>query len=119
MLCDNAILHLTYILLPLTRCGPQCVASNMATKIDKIFENIPNMDGYKIGMDDTMVFSRRDQHFEDLTNFFKALIKFCLKFSPHKCQLLRPFDIPGSYIHVKRWQTITYTSKKKIQHSTH
>ena len=39
--------------------------------INKVNENIPDRDRYKIIMDDVMAFLRRDQHFEDLTNLSK------------------------------------------------
>ena len=44
---------------------------------------------YKIIMDDILIFSTRQQHWEDLENLFHVLIKFGLKISPHKCQLFR------------------------------
>ena len=40
-------------------------------------------------MDDILIFSTRQQHWEDLENLFHVLIKFGLKISPHKCQLFR------------------------------
>ena len=36
----------------------------------KVFINLLNRERYKIIMDDVMVLSRKDQHFEDLTNLF-------------------------------------------------
>ena len=44
---------------------------------------------YKIIMDDILIFSTKEQHWEDLANLFKVLIRFGLKISPHKCQLFR------------------------------
>ena len=45
---------------------------------------------YKIGIGDILlVFSRTDQHFEDLVNVFKVLIKSGLKVSSHKGQFLK------------------------------
>ena len=44
---------------------------------------------YKIIMDDILIFSTKEQHWEDLANLFAVLIKFGLKISPHKCQLFR------------------------------
>ena len=40
-------------------------------------------------MDDILIFSTREQHWEDLANLFEVLICFGLKISPHKCQLFR------------------------------
>ena len=40
-------------------------------------------------MDDILIFSTRQQHWEDLENLFHVLIKFGLKISPHKCQLFQ------------------------------
>ena len=44
--------------------------------IDKMFQNISNREKYKMIMANGMVFSRKDQHFVDLANHFKILIKF-------------------------------------------
>ena len=38
-------------------------------------------------MDDILIFSTKEQHWEDLANLFEVLIRFGLKISPHKCQL--------------------------------
>ena len=40
-------------------------------------------------MDDILIFSTKEQHWEDLANLFNVLIKFGLKISLHKCQLFR------------------------------
>ena len=40
-------------------------------------------------MDDILIFSTKEQHWEDLANLFEVLIHFGLKISPHKCQLFR------------------------------
>ena len=37
-------------------------------------------------MDDILIFSTKEQHWEDLANLFAVLIPFGLKISPHKCQ---------------------------------
>ena len=42
--------------------------------IDEVFENIPNRERYKIIMDDAMISSRRDQHFENWQIFSKHLL---------------------------------------------
>ena len=54
-----------------------------------IWEELPNKERYKIIMDDILIFSTKEQHWEDLDNLFKVLIKYGLKISPHKCQLFR------------------------------
>ena len=38
-------------------------------------------------MDDILIFSTKEKHWEDLANLFTVLIHFGLKISPHKCQL--------------------------------
>ena len=43
----------------------------------------------KIIMGDILIFSTKEQHWEDWANLFKILIRFGLKISPHKCQLFR------------------------------
>ena len=40
-------------------------------------------------MDDILIFSTKEQHWEDLANLFAVLIQYGLKISPHKCQLFR------------------------------
>ena len=40
-------------------------------------------------MDDILIFSTKEQPWEDLVNLFQILIRFGLKISPHKCQLFR------------------------------
>ena len=40
-------------------------------------------------MNDILIFSTKEQHWEDLANLFEVLICFGLKISPHKCQLFR------------------------------
>ena len=52
-----------------------------------IWEELPYKERYKIIMDDILIFSMKEQLWEDLKNLFKVLIKYGLKISPHKCQL--------------------------------
>ena len=54
-----------------------------------IWEELSNKERYKIIMDDILIFSTKEQHWEDLDNLFKVLIKYGLKISPHKCQLFK------------------------------
>ena len=63
--------------------------SSMATVCNIIWEQLPNKERYKIIMDDILIFSTREQHWEDLANLFEVLIRFRLKNSLHKCQLFR------------------------------
>ena len=44
---------------------------------------------YKIIMDNILIFSTKEQHWEDLQNLFQVLIKYGLKILPHKCQLFQ------------------------------
>ena len=49
-------------------------------------------------MDDILIFSTKEQHWEDLDNLFKVLIKYGLKISLHKCQLFKQeLSIPWDY----------------------
>ena len=40
-------------------------------------------------MDDSLIFSTKEQHWENLEDLFEVLIQYGLKISPHKCQLFR------------------------------
>ena len=44
-----------------------------------IWEQLPNKERYKIIMDDILIFSTKEQHWEDLANLFQVLIRFGLK----------------------------------------
>ena len=37
-------------------------------------------------MDETLIYSTKDEHMDDLMDSFKVLQKYGLKISPHKCQ---------------------------------
>ena len=50
---------------------------------------IKHPERYKIIMDDAMLFSTIQDHYDGLIDMFKVLIKYGLKISPHKCQLFR------------------------------
>ena len=52
-----------------------------------IWEQLPNKERYKIFMDDILIFSTKEQHWEDLANLLAVLTQFGLKISKHKCQL--------------------------------
>ena len=40
-------------------------------------------------MDDTFIYSMKEEHMDDLTDLFKVLRKYGLKVSPHKCQFFK------------------------------
>ena len=52
-----------------------------------MFENISYRERYNIIMVGAMVFSTN--HFHHLANLFNALIKYGLKISTHKCQIIK------------------------------
>ena len=78
----------TYVYLRMGM-GMSCSPALWQQFVHIIWEQLPNKERYKIIMDDILIFSTKEQHWEDLTNLFKVLIKFGLKISPHKCQLFR------------------------------
>ena len=69
--------------------GMSCSPALWQQFVHIIWEELPNKERYKIIMDDILIFSTKDQHWEDLENLFHVLIRFGLKISPHKCQLFR------------------------------
>ena len=46
-------------------------------------------------MDDTFIHSTAEEHMDDVMNLFKALRKYGLKLSPHKCQF---FQVQGNKV---------------------
>ena len=78
----------TYVYLRMGM-GMSCSPALWQQFVHIIWEQLPNKERYKIIMDDILIFSTRQQHWEDLENLFHVLIKFGLKISPHKCQLFR------------------------------
>ena len=78
----------TYVYLRIGM-GMSCSPALWQQFVHIIWEQLPNKERYKIIMDDILIFSTKEQHWEDLTNLFKVLIQFGLKISPHKCQLFR------------------------------
>ena len=54
--------------------------------INSVLANIPNRNRYIAIMDDCLIFSKFQDHLEDLINLFKNLISHGLKISPRKCQ---------------------------------
>ena len=53
---------------------------------DDIIKRKQNFD---VIMDDTFIHSTKEEHIDDLMDFFKVLQKFRLKISPHKCQFFK------------------------------
>ena len=78
----------TYVYLRMGM-GMSCSPALWQQFVHIIWEQLPNKERYKIIMDDILIFSTKEQHWEDLANLFKVLIRFGLKISPHKCQLFR------------------------------
>ena len=76
----------TYIYLRMGM-GMSCSPALWQQFVHIIWEQLPNKERYKIIMDDILIFSTKEQHWEDLANLFQVLIRFGLKISPHKCQL--------------------------------
>ena len=78
----------TYVYLRMGM-GMSCSPALWQQFVHIIWEQLPNKERYKIIMDDILIFSTKEQHWEDLANLFQVLIHFGLKMSPHKCQLFR------------------------------
>ena len=78
----------TYIYLRMGM-GMSCSPALWQQFVHIIWDKLPNKERYKIIMDDILIFSTKEQHWEDLANLFEVLICFGLKISPHKCQLFR------------------------------
>ena len=78
----------TYVYLRMGM-GMSCSPALWQQFVHIIWEQLPNKECYKIIMDDILIFSTKEQHWEDLANLFEVLIHFGLKISPHKCQLFR------------------------------
>ena len=78
----------TYVYLRMGM-GMSCSLALWQQFVHMIWEQLPNKERYKIIMDDILIFSTKEQHWEDLQNLFEVLIKYGLKISPHKCQLFR------------------------------
>ena len=76
----------TYVYLRMGM-GMSCSPALWQQFVHIIWEQLPNKERYKIIMDDILIFSTKEEHWEDLANLFQVLIHFGLKISPHKCQL--------------------------------
>ena len=77
-----------------------------------IWEQLPNKERYKIIMDDILIFSTKEQHWEDLANLFAVLIQYGLKILPHKCQLFRDKLIYMGLKFLIKNKTMHYTAMK-------
>ena len=53
---------------------------------DNIIKRKHNFD---VIMDDTFIHSMKEEHMDDLMDFFKVLQKYGLKISPQKCQFFK------------------------------
>ena len=69
--------------------GMSCSPGIWQQFINKIQQELPNKERYKIIMDDILIFSKWATHWQDIMDLLKVLIKYGLKISPHKCQLFR------------------------------
>ena len=67
--------------------GMSCSPGIWQQFINKIQQELPNKERYKIIMDDILIFSKWETHWQDIVDLLKVLIKYGLKISPHKCQL--------------------------------
>ena len=59
--------------------------------IDLVFQNdiIKGKQIFDVMMDDTFIYSTKEEHMDDLMDLFKVLRKYGLKISPHKCQFFK------------------------------
>ena len=69
--------------------GMSCSPGIWQQFINKIQQELPNKERYKIIMDDILIFSKWETHWQDIMDLLTVLIKYGLKISPHKCQLFR------------------------------
>ena len=69
--------------------GMSCSPALWQQFVHILWEELPNKERYKIIMDDILIFSTKETHWQDLENLFQTLIKYGLKISPHKCQMFR------------------------------
>ena len=67
--------------------GMSCSPGIWQQFINKIQQELPNKERYKIIMDDILIFSKWETHWQDIMDLLQVLIKYGLKISPHKCQL--------------------------------
>ena len=65
----------TYVYLRMGM-GMSCSPALWQQFVHIIWEQLPNKERYKIIMDDILIFSTKEQHWEDLANLFQVLIRF-------------------------------------------
>ena len=63
----------TYVYLRMGM-GMSCSPALWQQFVHIIWEQLPNKERYKIIMDDILIFSTKEQHWEDLANLFEVLI---------------------------------------------
>ena len=59
--------------------------------VDLVFQDdiIKRKQNFDVIMDGTFIHSTKEEHMDDLMDLFKALCKYRLKISPHKCQFFK------------------------------
>ena len=74
--------------------------------VDLVFQDdlIKCKQNFDVIMDDTFIHSTAEEHMDDLMDLFKALRKYGLKLSPHKCQFFKKkmgleFQIQGDKVY--------------------
>ena len=57
--------------------------------VDLVFQDdiIKREQNFDVIMDNTFIYSTKEEHMDDLMDLFKVLHKYGLKISPHKCQM--------------------------------
>ena len=50
---------------------------------------IKRKQNFDVIMDDTFIYSMKEEHMDDLIDLFKVVQKYGLKISPHKCQFFK------------------------------
>ena len=78
--------HYRYEVLPM---GLNISPAKWMEYVEVLLENVENRHNYIVIMDDLLVHSTKQKHFEILENLFKSLIRCGLKLSPRKCQMFR------------------------------
>ncbi|MCG8430082.1 MAG: RNA-directed DNA polymerase, partial [Candidatus Omnitrophica bacterium] len=69
--------------------GMSCSPAIWGQFVSHIQQHLKHKERFKIIMDDILLFSTKESHWDDLADLLSVLIKFGLKISPHKCQVFR------------------------------
>ena len=71
--------------------GYECQSTNLQQFVDLVFQDdlIKRKQNFDVVMDDTFIHSMAEEHMDDLMVLFKALRKYGLILSPHKCQFVK------------------------------